>query len=76
MLFCAYLLKNALALFLQSYFWLRADSHGITPPPKKLPDEPPSSQETGIGGVGGGGRGGGGGRNRHREKEKALIISP
>lgn len=61
MLFSAYLLKivNALSCRL-----LLALSRLSWDPPKKLPDEPPSSQETGGGG------------DRNRDREKALIISP
>lgn len=53
-------LYSRLFSFLEGYFELPL----LGSPPKKLPDEPPSSQATG----------GGGGRNRDREK--ALIISP
>ena len=77
-LLCAYLLKidKSWALFLSrsATFGFRAASHGI-PFPKKLPDEPPSSQETGGWGEKGG-RGGGEVETETERKRKLSLFLP
>lgn len=77
-LICAYLLKidKSRALFLSrsATFGFGAASHGI-PFPKKLPDEPPSSQETGGWGENGG-RGGGEVETETERKRKLSLFLP